>query len=64
MRGVRETGLFDDGESVHVRADEECGAGTILEDRDDAEGRRAVRVTADVVGYGVTCGPEIVGKDG
>ena len=62
VRGVGEAGFFDDGEGVHVGADEERGAGAVLEDADDAEGVGAVGVEADVVGDGVAgfaeCGGE------
>ena len=61
--GVGEAGLFDDGERVHVGADEERGAGAVLEDGDDSEGLRAIGVDADVVGDGVACCAE-PGEDG
>ena len=41
---VIEAGLLDDGQGVHVGADKDRGAGTVLEDTDDA-------VTADLFSY-------------
>jgi hypothetical protein len=53
VAGVGDAGFFDDGEGVHVGADEERGAGAVLEDADDSEGLTAVGVFADVLGDGV-----------
>ena len=63
MRGVGDAGLFGDGEGVHVAADEEGGAGAVFEQADDAEGVGAIRVEADVVGYGVAGFAEGVGEE-
>ena len=64
VAGVGEAGLFDDGKGVHVGADEEGGAGPVLEEGDDTEGVGAVGVEADVVGDGVAGVAEILGEDG
>jgi hypothetical protein len=64
VAGIGEAGFFDDGEGVHVGADEEGWARAVFEDGDDAEGVRAVGVEADVVGDGVAGVAEILGEDG
>ena len=64
VRGVGDAGFLDDGERVHVAADEEGGAGAVFEDADDAIGAGAVGVEADVVGDGVAGGAEIGGEEG
>lgn len=64
VRGVGDAGLFDDGEGVHVAADEEGGAGTVFEDSDDAEGVGAIGIEADVVGDGVAGFSEGIGECG
>ena len=62
--GVVGAGLLDDGECVHVAADEEGGAGSVFEDADDAEGVGAVGIDADMVGNGVPGFAEGVGEEG
>ena len=64
VRGVGCAGFFDDGEGVHVAADEDLGAGAVVEDAYDTEGVGAVGVEADVVGDGVAGGAETLGEEG
>ncbi len=64
VRGVGDAGLLDDGERVHVGADEERGAGAVLEDGDDTVGLRAVRIFADVLCDGVPGLAKLGGEEG
>ena len=64
VAGVGDTGLFDDGQRVHVGADEEGWAGAVLQDADDAVGLRAVGVDADVVADGVAGLAQLGGEEG
>ena len=60
VAGVGEAGLFSDGEGVHVAADEEGGAGAIVEEADYAEGSATVWVDAYVLGDGIAGGAEVL----
>ncbi len=62
--GVGQAGFFDDGQGIHVGADEEGRAGAVFEEGDDTEGVGAVGVDADVVGDGVAGVAEGGGEDG
>ena len=62
--GVGNAGLFDDGERVEVGADEQRGAGAVLEDGDDSIGLAAVGIFADVFGDGVAGFAELRGEQG
>ncbi len=60
---VRDAGFFNDGQGIHVGADEEGGAGAVLQDADNAESLGAVGVFADVLGDGVAVFAEGGGED-
>ena len=55
LAGVREAGLLDDRQGVHVGADQDGGPGAVLDDADDA-------VAADFGGHLETEGIQLLGQ--